>query len=100
MSLGRKLPKVCHSRGLPLLQLRNSTYLNNHLSESAKTGVIGLLSCHICSNNITSEFDLLLVMKQGAESGRKSASFMDSHPYFIVLKFGPIDLMFLLTGSP
>ena len=83
------------------MQLRNSTYLNSHLSESAKTDAFGLIACHICSNNITSEFDLLLVMKQGGvESERKSASFMDSHPYFNFLRFGPIDLMFLLTGSP
>ena len=83
MSLGKNYLSYDTIEGLPLQQLRNSTYLNSHQLKSAKTHINWQLAYNICSDSITSEFNLQLVMKQGGlEGGQKSASFMDSHSHF------------------
>jgi len=80
--LGKNYLSYDTIEGLHLQQLRNSTYLNNHLPKAAKTGINRQLAYHICSDSITSDFHLQLVMKQGLEGGQKSASFMNSHSHF------------------
>lgn len=83
MSLEQKLPELCCYSWSPTTpQLRNSTYHNNHRTETAKSGINWQLACHIYSGSIISVLDLQLVMKLGVEGGQKSARFMDSHSYF------------------
>jgi len=61
---GRKFPALFHRQGLSFIQLRDSSYLNNHSTKYAKIDVNRDLAFHICSNIITSKFDLQWVMKQ------------------------------------
>jgi len=81
--LGKNYLSYGTIEGLPLQQLRTSTYLNNHQPKSAKTDINSQLAYCICSNSIISGFHLQLVIKQGGlGGGQKSASFIDSHSHF------------------
>jgi len=64
MLLERELLSDAAIGGLPLQQLGNSTYLNNHRPKSAKTCTNSQLPCYICSDIIVSEFNLQLLMKR------------------------------------
>jgi len=81
--IGKNYLSYSTIEGLPLQQLRTCIYPNSHQPKSAKTGSYWQLAYCICSNSITSEFHLQLVIKQGGlEGGEKSASFIDSHSHF------------------
>jgi len=68
--LGKNYLSYDTIEGLPLQQLRNSTYLNCHQPKSAKPDINGQLAYNICSDSIANEFHLQLVMKQGGLEGR------------------------------
>lgn len=68
--------------GLSLWEHRNFTYLDNHCSESAKTGTNRQLALYIYLDSIPSLFYTELVTIQRVEGEQKSARFMDSHSNF------------------
>jgi len=86
MLLERKLLSNATGEGLPLQQLKNSTYLNNHWPESTKTCTNSQMPCYICSDIIVTEFNLQLLVKQGCKKEDKNppASWTLTHIFDIL----------------
>jgi hypothetical protein len=98
--LGKNYLSYGTIEGLPLQQLRTSTYLNNHQPKSAKTDINRQLAYFICSNSIINEFHLELEIKQeGLGGGQKSASFIGSHSHFHLTQHCMIGLCHLMAGD-